>query len=579
MGRIHNLLACGIALFAAMPATVQGQYANGYLMSRYRSYNEEMPLLSSTNNGFGTARSIAMGGAYTSLGADLSSIGINPAGLGMYQSSEFGITGNLGISQYSNSSPMLTSGKGDNKTSFALNNVGLALNFYEGLGDVTSFTFGFSYNRIADYNYKNSLTTDFDHLSLGEVFALQLWGIPSEWMKRNSNPSPWNNLDIRIEEWGAALGYMTGLVGAFAEPEDPNWKDRPSDLGFDNKFEELRNRTYYIRGVNLWGNDNRTALVKHNLRTESKGGAGEYNIAGGFNLRGNVYLGFSLGLQDIYRKQTVMYSETYMNNGGANDPADRMSYSQHTRVSGSGFNFKIGAIANPVGGLRIGLAFHSPTWNTINKRYFANMQTATSAMVYAQGTDTYEFEYKYSSFGRLLTGLSYTFGTKAILSVDYECDFYNWMRIRVPDSERYYTIDGEYHDEFEELKESVKDTYKPRHVIRVGGEYKITPAFAVRAGFAYHGSFLQNEDDIFNEPLPYKTMNISGGLGYRFSNRISLDLAYVFMKTDYTRYELFYYDGPNNYVDGRTIIDYGIDNAIKSNLKNHNIVMSFNVRF
>ena len=51
--------------------------------------------LSQYNYSFSTARSAALGGAFTSLGADLSSIGINPAGLGMYRGSEFGISPTL----------------------------------------------------------------------------------------------------------------------------------------------------------------------------------------------------------------------------------------------------------------------------------------------------------------------------------------------------------------------------------------------------------------------------------------------------------------------------------------------------
>ncbi|MDR1682109.1 MAG: TonB-dependent receptor, partial [Candidatus Symbiothrix sp.] len=36
----------------------------------------------------GTARGVAMGGAFGALGGDVTSIGINPAGLGIYRSSE-----------------------------------------------------------------------------------------------------------------------------------------------------------------------------------------------------------------------------------------------------------------------------------------------------------------------------------------------------------------------------------------------------------------------------------------------------------------------------------------------------------
>ena len=48
--------------------------------------------LSQYDYSLGTARSAAMGGAFVSLGADLASISINPAGLGMYRGSEVGIS-------------------------------------------------------------------------------------------------------------------------------------------------------------------------------------------------------------------------------------------------------------------------------------------------------------------------------------------------------------------------------------------------------------------------------------------------------------------------------------------------------
>jgi len=56
-------------------------------------------------NYYGTARTIAMGNAFTALGGDLGSIGINPAGSAVARYSQFTITPNVSIvstgSQYS----------------------------------------------------------------------------------------------------------------------------------------------------------------------------------------------------------------------------------------------------------------------------------------------------------------------------------------------------------------------------------------------------------------------------------------------------------------------------------------------
>ena len=43
----------------------------------------------------GTARFMSMGGAFTALGGDISSLNQNPAGIGVYRSSEIGMTLNL----------------------------------------------------------------------------------------------------------------------------------------------------------------------------------------------------------------------------------------------------------------------------------------------------------------------------------------------------------------------------------------------------------------------------------------------------------------------------------------------------
>lgn len=570
MKKSYFLLACAAILVCA---TARGQSyygAQGYLLSRYRSYTAELPILSSLNNGFGTARSTAMGGAFTSLGADLSSISINPAGLGMYSLSEVGFSPALTITQHRNSGPLVTHGSSDDNTAFKPNNLGLALNMYQGWGDVSSFTFGFTYNRLADFNYNSSVTLRPDNQSLAQVFAYQLWGIPKDNIEVGSNP--WGNLDIFPNEWGAVLGYQTGLIGAYEYPLDPDWDDRR---------DELRYKTYYPQGIQ---NPNApfTTIVGHELNTISKGGIGEYNIAGGVNLWDNLYIGLSLGLQDIYQKQDVLYSETYTHND-VNLPAHSMNYRQQTRISGSGANIKIGIIANPVAGLRLGLAFHSPTWNMITKRYAASMGTTFDSGNYFQSTDTWIYEYRFSTQPRVLTGASYTFGNVGILSVDYECDFYNWMRIRVPSEERYY-IDGNGNnrDEFADLKQTVKDSYKPRHTVRIGAEVKPIPQLAIRGGYACQGSFLKDNEAIFNEPLPYKNYNISGGLGYRFNNYISLDLAYVFMKTDYSGYDLFFYDGPDNSSSGSSELQgqvIGYENAIESNAKKHNIIMTLGFRF
>ena len=48
--------------------------------------------MSFTSRNYGTARSMAMGNAFTALGADMVSASMNPAGIGMYVSSDVSIS-------------------------------------------------------------------------------------------------------------------------------------------------------------------------------------------------------------------------------------------------------------------------------------------------------------------------------------------------------------------------------------------------------------------------------------------------------------------------------------------------------
>ena len=86
----------------------------------------------------GTARSMALGGAFTSLGADLASMSINPAGLGMYRRNEIALTPMMTFQ--SSETPGTMSYAKNGKNRFSMANFGAALNAYEGTGTLTSFT-------------------------------------------------------------------------------------------------------------------------------------------------------------------------------------------------------------------------------------------------------------------------------------------------------------------------------------------------------------------------------------------------------------------------------------------------------
>jgi hypothetical protein len=67
--------------------TLLGMFAGGTF-----AQNQLDALRYSRLNPSGTARFVAMGGAFGALGSDFSALSVNPGGIGLYRSSEFSIT-------------------------------------------------------------------------------------------------------------------------------------------------------------------------------------------------------------------------------------------------------------------------------------------------------------------------------------------------------------------------------------------------------------------------------------------------------------------------------------------------------
>ena len=97
----------------------------------------------------GTARFMGMAGAFGALGGDMTTLSYNPAGIGVYRSSEIGATMDLSI----NSIGMDFAGRkmDESATRFMFNNIG-----YIGTARINStlrnFNWGFTYNRVASFN-------------------------------------------------------------------------------------------------------------------------------------------------------------------------------------------------------------------------------------------------------------------------------------------------------------------------------------------------------------------------------------------------------------------------------------------
>ena len=546
-------LVSALALLAATIVVAEAQNTSGILLNRDIIPASSILSLSQREVA-GTARSMAMGGAFTSLGGDMASLGYNPAGFGMYQRNEISFTLGMGIVKAKNYNAY---NYGDNTSvRCAINNIGASFKVYESSGALTAVNFAFGYNKTADFNYELQYEGLPTVSSLADTFSdiANAGGLVINGNNKITDPNGYYDFDMNPYYWGSALAYKAGLIN---------------------------------RGTNGWYPDEIAsgAEMTQQTRLRSRGSAGEFSFAFGFNISNIVYLGASLDIQSISRKQTIYYNE-YINYaaGSAPDGATMpyqlqdFEFGQSMQMNGSGIGAKFGVIVRPVDGLRIGLAVHTPTYYSIAYRYVGQLSSVAASIgsdpygwassdgyVYANEKtpilqDGGENRWTYTTPTRLLAGISYAFGPYAIISADYQFDAYRSLKVNYTPADTGYTN--------MDFRENLRNT----HTLRAGVEAKALPWLALRVGGGFRRRILKKDFDTvrFSEPMADKYWYASAGIGFRLGEVTSIDLAYQYRNTRYTDY--YSYHTENEYGVNESAI-YGLD------LINHNIALSFAFRF
>lgn len=500
----------------------------------------------------GTARSMAMGGAFTSLGADMASLGINPAGFGMYQTNDISVTFGLGIHKAQNSDVISSGGKHNNATRFSVNNIGASFKVFESTGNLLAINFAFGYNKVADYNFDMNYHGASGSASIADAFAdiANSNGLSLNSEGHICDANGYADFDMNPYYWSTALAYKGRLINRVGN----GWLQ-----------DEI-------------GND---AIIDQFTRMKSRGSAGEFSFAVGFNISNIVYLGASLDIQSISRTQIIYYGEdiSYAQApDGSIMPYQLSSFtlSQRMRTSGTGVGAKFGLVVRPVKGLRIGFAVHTPTYYSLNYSYIGEIESeAVSAgsnpnnydlidgKIYPSArtpelTDSGRNSWELTTPTRLLAGISYTIGRYAIFSVDYEYDAYRATRL----------VDAPINYNF--INSDLKNGFRGQHIVRGGIEAKPTPAIALRVGGGYLSRVTNIPDPIFTEPLMNGAWYCSAGIGFRVSRVVSIDVAYQFRRNKYSDYDSYY--SKNSIGVNRSPV-YGLD------IDNHNIALSFGFKF
>lgn len=510
--------------------------------------------LSHTTHNYGTARSMAMGNAFTALGADMISASLNPAGIGMYVNSDVSFTPMMQFARSNtpNTDPFNGDEFSNRSNRFGFSSIGGVATAYRGSGALTNFNFGFVYNRIADFN-QNIKFASWGNEAQNSIANLFCTMSNVDGLVTNSDGTM--NFGNDPYYWGATLAYKNGLTNKNGE----GWFiDR---IGSDADIDQY------------------TSL-------ETRGSIGEYDFAFGFNFVDKFYLGFTIGIQDVNYRRNVFYGEDYNYPNGypSGDympyQLTYMNYMQSTQISGAGVNFKVGFVWRPATWLRIGAAYHTPTAYNLTLRYYGDMWSGTFSA--GDNPDGYDLDsngymndyvqtpewvdegenaWRISSPSRVMVGAAVTLAERLIISADYEASFYNKSKLRgSPINNLDYKV-------------TMNDFFKTSNTLRLGAELRLLPAMDIRAGYIWSGSSLRLPNEIYSHPLIDTKSYITAGIGFRFSNTVYLDLAYQYNQNTYTRYQAFYGTGmPNPWENAESV-------PVNSTVDRHIAVLTLGFRF
>jgi hypothetical protein len=435
----------------------------------------------------GTARFTAMGGAFAALGGDFTTLSINPAGIGVYRGTE--LTFSLGFNHGNTDAHYLGSTVNDSYVNVGVNNLGLVFgSTFSGDEGLLSLNWGFGYNKL--HNVTNRRITA---------------------QGTSENSSMLTGIADKLNTKGSSLhglAWDTYLVNEWTH-------------------EGLTDTTSYIKAATERGDIEKgigpAGRLKQSYYAEQSGYTGEYVFSLGGNISNKFYFGFTFGLQIIrneyYKKYAEKAIEEDFNNfeeihddeGSSLGSFRSFTYSEHLNTSGTGNNIKLGIIWKPVAGLRWGAYFHSPTWIYLTERFSDEIASSFSVKEINSHSNPNEMEYKIVTPVKWGMGLAYTFGHRGLVSVDYEGADYSALSM--------YGYEDDYYVKWVDAAEEAREKFKTVTNIRAGGEYRIDQ-YALRAGYAYYGSPVKNDNS-------YVRHIISAGVGAQWGGCF-MDAVYSF---------------------------------------------------
>ena len=469
------------AVMMALPSAAQETYENAKIAAQDLN---------------GTARYVGMGGAVDALGADLSTISTNPAGIGLFRHSK--VEGTLGMVSQQGAADY----KHGDATNLSFDQVGFVWSSENSNGN-SFFNVAFNYHKSRNFNYILSADDRLNGASQNKLSYMKLA----------------NNLTYPIDMDGN-INYTRPYISC-------------------NQLDDIYTRNLF--GAAGDGNLYYYDATSYDLDRAHEGYIGEYDINFSGNINDRVYLGLTLGVEDVHYSHTADYTENMVSNP---ENINQLNVYDERSIKGTGVSLKLGAIFRPIeyAPLLLGVNVSTPTWYDLKSSNYTEVSDGVTTIHNGES-----YEYKMFTPWKFGINAGYTIDQKVAIGAGFEFADYGHIDNRINDTDYadyYYDYYDSSHSD-ENMNDHTKSTLKGVSTFKVGVEVKPIPEIALRAGYNYvspmykensfkdgtinsYGSYYSSATDYTN----WKATNrFTCGIGFKFSPNTNLDLAYQYSAT------------------------------------------------
>ncbi len=462
------------------------------------------PLLAkqfSTSYVTGSSRMQGLGGSQSVLGADLSSIAGNAAGLGFYSRSEVGL--NLAYLSANTQANYLDQSTTSDNNMIHLPNFGVVISGEYLSSSSWRGAFGIGYSR---------------QVVLSQPLSVQ----------GTNNRSSY--LDYLIQKAGDK-----GATGASLDDEYDSYYNTADSR-------EAAAYQSYLINPNAQTGGAPFERYLPNLPTEqtgyadNSGSVAQWDISYGAAYQDRFYVGLGVHFSKLNTTMTQRWEERFP----SNNFVAGWGLEEQLNTSGSGIAVSLGAIYKVKPNLRVALNIQTPTYyDQLVEQYAGKLTPQISSIPVTGGYITRvkpvkltpnEFTYQLATPFRVSGGMAYFFGKRGLLSADVELINYSGMYISSAELSPY--TNQQFKDKY---NTQMSRNFQTALNLKVGAEFRVTSAWTLRGGVASYGNGFSSTYDSIDR----SQFQVSGGLGYR-SATYYVDLAIVqrTAKDAYTPYTI-----------------------------------------